>query len=46
MIGIAVEANGTAITYFDEGGTRVRAVVRAGTADESGVGRKGEGETG
>jgi hypothetical protein len=38
MIGIAVETDGTAITHLDQRGTGVRAVVRAGTADDGGVG--------
>src|SRR5215212_4960555 len=38
MIGIAVEADGTAIPHLDQGGAGVRAVVRAGTADDGGVG--------
>jgi hypothetical protein len=38
MIGITVEADGTAITHLDQGGTGVRAVMRAGAADDGGVG--------
>jgi hypothetical protein len=38
MIRIAVEVDGTAIAHLDQGGAGVRAVVRAGTADDGGVG--------
>ena len=47
MIGIAVEADGTAIPHLDQSGAGIRAVVRAGTADdgvgsrEAGVGSEG-----
>jgi hypothetical protein len=38
MIGITVEADRATIAYFDQGGTGIRAIVRAGATDDGGLG--------